>query len=268
MGAPGQAPASTALHFNEAARDARYAVIQASMARADPAEVRAAAELLVQQSVEAVVVIAQQRAALDALAGLELGVPLVAIASEDRGIAARVGSDQFGGARAAVEHLIALGHTRVRHVAGPPDSMDAAERLRGWFQTIADRGLPASEPIIGDWSPASGHAAAAVIAADPQASAVFVANDLMALGLMHGLRERGIAVPGDVSVVGFDDLAETAYFDPPLTTVRQDFAVLGRNALTTALAVLGDEEAVVPTPAPTVLVERESTAARVGSPVE
>ena len=157
-GAPDYGPSSTALHFNEAARDARYSVITASMLETDAPSMRSAAELLVRQNVEAIVLIAAQRAALDALDGVELGVPIVAVASEDRGGMHRVWLDQYAGARLAVDHLIALGHREIRHVAGPTNAMDAAERVRGWSAALGEHGLPAREPLVGDWSPGSGYA--------------------------------------------------------------------------------------------------------------
>ena len=259
-GAPDYGPSSTALHFNEAARDARYAVITASMLETDSASMRSTAELLVRQNVEAIVLIAAHRAALDALDGIELGVPIVAVASEERGAMHRVWLDQYAGARLAVEHLIGLGHREIRHVSGPATAMDGAERVRGWSAALGEHGLPAREPLVGDWSPGSGYVHGRALATDPEMTAVFVSNDQMALGVMHALAEAGLSVPGDVSVVGFDDIPEAAFFAPPLTTVRQDFDALGRDAMAGVLAVLGDDDRM---PAPRVpdLVVRTSTAA-------
>ncbi|MGR0219888.1 LacI family DNA-binding transcriptional regulator [Agromyces sp. ZXT2-6] len=259
-GAPDYGPSSTALHFNEAARDARYAVITASMLETDAASMRSTAELLVRQNVEAIVLIAAQRAALDALDGIELGVPVVAVASEDRGAMHRVWLDQYAGARLAVEHLIGLGHRQIRHVAGPTNAMDGEERVRGWRDALGAHGLPAREPLVGDWSPGSGYVHGRTLAADAEMTAVFVSNDQMSLGVMHALAEAGLSVPGDVSIVGFDDIPEAAFFAPPLTTVRQDFDALGRDAMAGVLAVLSDDDRM---PAPRVpdLVVRVSTAA-------
>ncbi|MGD8166977.1 LacI family DNA-binding transcriptional regulator [Herbiconiux sp. P16] len=257
-------PGSTALHFNEMARDARYAVITAGLLEANAANVRAAAELLVRQNVEAIVLIVQQRSAVEGLGGFDLGVPVVAIASEDRGPAHRVWLDQYGGARAAVDHLVALGHRDIRLIAGPSESMDAAERTRGWFGALAAHGLVSREPLVGDWTPASGYAHGRTLAADG-ATAVFVANDQMAVGLMRALTEAGLSVPGDVSVVGFDDIPEAEYFAPPLTTVRQDFVRLGQEAMEAVLTVLGDPGSAeradgARVAGGTELVVRESTA--------
>ncbi|GAA1806644.1 LacI family DNA-binding transcriptional regulator [Agromyces neolithicus] len=259
-GAPDYGPSSTALYFNEAARDARYTVITASMRETDAASMRSTAELLVRQNVEAIVLIAAERAAIDALDGIELGVPVVAVASEERGALHRVWLDQYAGARLAVEHLIGLGHGEIRHIAGPSNAMDAAERVRGWAAALGEHGLPAREPLVGDWSPGSGYMHGRTLAADSEMTSVFVSNDQMALGVLHAFAEAGLSVPGDVSIVGFDDIPEAAFFAPPLTTLRQDFVGLGRDAMASVLAVLGDDDRA---PAPRVpdLVVRTSTAA-------
>ena len=112
----------------------------------------------------------------------------------------------------------------------------------------------------GDWSARSGYRAGLALAREKDLTAVFAANDQMALGLMAALREHGRRVPDDVSIVGFDDLPEAEFFAPPLTTVRQDFAELGRRAMALVERVLaGDERATVDL-VPTTLVVRASTA--------
>ena len=257
-GNPDYGPSSILLGFTEAARNARYLVSISSMLETDVASMRAAVELLLSQNVEAVVLIAAHRGALEAIQGIDLGVPLLAVESSGRSGFHSVSIDQFRGAYDATNHLIALGHTTIAHVAGPDDSMDATERVRGWSAALSEHGLVAHEPLRGDWSPSSGFAAGLALA--PQFTAVFSANDQMALGLMHALGTRGVSIPGDVSVVGFDDIPEAEHFTPPLTTVRQDFAELGRTVMSTLLEVIIDESlAEAPHPVPT-LVPRESSA--------
>ena len=264
-GGPDYGPSSTVLQFNEAARHARYAVSMASMLESDPESLRSAVELLLRQNVEAIVLIAAHRGALDAVRGVELGVPLIVVESSGRSGFHSVGIDQYGGARRAVRHLAELGHTSIVHLAGPADSMDAAERVRGWRDELAERGLIAREPLVGDWTPASGYRSGAMLAdsvlGDGGFTAVLAGNDQMALGLMHALTQRGFQVPGDVSIVGFDDIPEAEHFTPPLTTMRQDFNALGRDIMQSLLAVLQDEESPdLPSTAPELIV-RESTAA-------
>ncbi|MET0976543.1 MAG: LacI family DNA-binding transcriptional regulator [Leifsonia sp.] len=261
-GRPDYGPSSAALNFNEAAREARYAVSMASMIDSDATLLRGAVEMLLRQNVEAIVLIAAERRAIEAVQGLELGVPLVAVASEENGPGShRVSIDQYAGARSAVEHLISLGHREIRHLAGPLDSMDAAERLRGWRDVLAENGLVAREPLIGDWQPESGNALGAVLATDADATAVFAGNDQMALGLIHALVAAGRRVPEDVSVIGFDDIPEAAFFAPPLSTMRQDFDGLGRDIMAAVLDVLRDEQAADGPRRVPSLVLRASTAA-------
>ena len=168
--------------------------------------------------------------------------------------------DHAGGARAAVAHLLSLGHPSVHHLAGPPASFAAAERARGWREALATAGVAAPPPLSGDWSAASGYAAGERLASDPTVTAVFAANDQMALGVLRALADAGRSVPGDVSVVGFDDIADAADYRPPLTTVRQDFDVLGERAV--AALVSGIEDAVEPRlqQIPVRLILRASTA--------
>ena len=259
-GLPDFGPSSIVLHVNESARDAGYAVITTNLADSAVSTLRSAAEMLIRQNVEAIVLLAAERSAVDAFDGWELGVPLVALASETRGRARRVTIDHYGGARTAVSHLLELGHMDIRHIAGPEGTMDAEERLRGWRDRLADAGLTASDPSRGDWSPESGFRLGQALLAEGVPSAVFVANDQMALGLLHALDAAGLSVPGDVSVVGFDDIPEAAHFSPPLTTMRQDFTALGRDAMAAVLALLQDEESPKhPPPLAPQLIVRAST---------
>ncbi|GAA1056203.1 LacI family transcriptional regulator [Agromyces luteolus] len=242
-GRPDYGPSSAALGFNEAAREAGYAVSQASMRTLDADVLTQAVHRLVLQRVEAIVLISGEREGIDVLRGIDAGVPVVAVASEPEPGLHRVSFEQAAGARLATEHLIGLGHRRIAHVAGPADSMDAAERRRGFAAALEAHGLEVRDPIVGDWLAASGHAAGRRLLADRWATAVFVGNDQMSLGLLHACHEAGVAVPDELSVVGFDDIPEAAFFTPPLTTVRQDFDSLGRDIMATVADVLRDEAA-------------------------
>lgn len=166
-----------------------------------------------------------------------------------------VQTDHAAGARAATERLLAAGHATVHHIAGPEGSFAATERERGWREALLAAGRPAPEPERGDWTAASGHAAATALVAE--ATAVFAANDQMALGALRALAEGGRRIPEDVAVVGFDDVEDAAEYRPPLTTIRQDFDTLGAAAVESLVALIGGRrpEPVVVTPA---LVERAS----------
>ena len=165
-----------------------------------------------------------------------------------------VQTDHAGGARLATEHLLALGHPTVHHIAGPARSFAAAERERGWRAALSDAGVAAPEPVRGDWTSASGHSA---VAALPGATAVFVANDQMALGALRAFADAGRRVPDDVAVVGFDDIVDAAEYRPPLTTVRQGFDALGRDAVTALIAAIEGGVPVAQT-VPATLVVRAS----------
>jgi len=259
-GAPDYGPSSTSLGFNEAARKARYLVSISSMLDVEPASMRSSVELLLAQNVEAIVLIAAHRGALEAIQGIELGVPFVAVEPSGRVGFHSVSINQYQGAYDATKHLIELGHREIVHVAGPEWSMDGIERVRGWRAALSEHKLVAVEPIVGDWSPASGFAIGQHLARSRGFTAVFAANDQMALGISHAFQQAGIRVPADVSIIGFDDIPESEHFTPPLTTVRQDFAELGRTVMSSLLALIVDGELEsTPHPVPEIVV-RESTA--------
>jgi DNA-binding LacI/PurR family transcriptional regulator len=175
-------------------------------------------------------------------------VPLVAV-------------DQLSGAVSATQLLLDLGHRTVSHIAGPRDFLEAQQRVDGWRATLEAAGVEAPPILTGDWSPRSGYEVGRRLAEDPEVTAVFVANDQMALGLLRALHEHGRDVPGDISVVGFDDVPEAEFFSPPLTTIRQDFAEMGRRGLHLLLAQIdGHEDPLRRETVPATLVERASTA--------
>jgi DNA-binding LacI/PurR family transcriptional regulator len=224
-------PASMLYGIERAARAADYFVSIVSLRSIDRRTLLEAVGRLQDQAVEGIVVIAPQTAVADTLSKAAAGVPLVGAASASTAGVPTVGIDQRLGGELATRHLLELGHRTVHHVAGPMDWLDATGRLEGWRRELERAGAPVPDPIPGDWSPHSGYLAGQRLAADPSVTAVFCANDHMALGLLRAFHEAGRSVPGDISVVGFDDMPETSYFTPPLTTVRQDFGELGRLSL-------------------------------------
>ena len=263
-------PTSIAMHFNVAARAERYSVDAVTSPDPDPAAVRTVIEGLLRQRVDAIVLIVNHIGVLEVVRGLELSVPVVAAAATQRRHPNLVSIDQYRGARAAVRHLAELGHRRILHLAGPPSNPDSLERLRGWRDELTAQGLVAVEPRHGDWSAASGFEIGAGLdlggarggAGDAGDAAVFVANDHMAIGFVSALRSRGLRVPDDVSVVGFDDVPEAPFLLPPLTTVRQDFQALGELIMQKVLlAVEEPHELTEDTPIATHLIVRESTRA-------
>ncbi|GAA3176959.1 LacI family DNA-binding transcriptional regulator [Blastococcus jejuensis] len=255
-------PAQTMLGLEKAARAAGYSLSVSILDDATAGAMRDAVDAFVAQRVDAIVALSTYDDAAEALASLEPPVPLVAVqvgGDEDR---PAVGVDQEAGARLAVRHLLDLGHRTVHHVAGPADSKEARGRIDGWRAELEAVGAPVPEPLRGDWTPSSGYAAGRQLAdrirAGEDVTAVFLANDQMALGLLAAFHEAGLEAPDDVSVVGFDDLPEAPYFTPPLTTVRQDFAELGRRGVQLVLARLRGED-LHPRPVPAQLIVRASS---------
>lgn len=253
-------PASITMNFNLAARAARYSVETVTLLDTDPPGVRAVVEALLRQRVDVIVLIVDEVGVLEVVRGIEFGIPFVAVAASARRGPSIVAIDQYRGARSAVRHLVELGHERILHLAGPATATDAIERVRGWRDELAAHRLPIVEPQHGDWSAASGYDLGRALPLDG-ATAIFAANDHMAIGAMSALRERGLRVPEDASVVGFDDLPEAPYLFPPLTTVRQDFAALGGLMMQKVLLAVEEPDTVTEsTPLPTTLVVRASTA--------
>lgn len=258
-------PASTLFSIQQAAHGAGYAVSIASVRSITRDTVLAAIEQLRDQGVDGVVVIAPVRAGVDALRHVRSDFAVVAVeAGPDASIPVAT-VDQRAGAAAATQHLLDLGHKTVWHLAGPTDWKEAEERIEGWKSALKAAGARVPALLRGDWTARSGYEAASSLLEVADLTAVLVANDQMALGLLRRLHEVGRKVPSDLSVVGFDDIPEAAYFTPPLTTVRQDFAELGRRCLHALLErIAGSAEAARVVVAPELVV-RASTARAPGT---
>ncbi|HJQ38389.1 MAG TPA: LacI family DNA-binding transcriptional regulator [Thermoanaerobaculia bacterium] len=174
--------------------------------------------------------------AIDALRGqLPRDLPMVLLNSSDERHPA-ITIDNYGGARTMMRHLSELGHTRIAFITGPAGNADARERLRGYRQAM--RGLPRIE-LAGDFTEHAGHEAVEqILGLDPMPSAIFAANDSMAVGALSALRDADVDVPRQMSVVGFDDVPIARYVNPPLTTIRVEIAELGRRAFAVLLEIL------------------------------
>jgi DNA-binding LacI/PurR family transcriptional regulator len=205
------------------------------------------------------VVIAPHRQVIDAIHELDIAIPFAILQSPGETTGLVVGVDQIEGAALATRHLIELGHRVIQHVSGPVGYFEADARRQGYLDALAAAGLPAPAVLEGDWSAEAGSRAAADL--DPAATAVFCANDQMALGLQSALAAAGRSVPGDVSVVGFDDLPEAAFFSPALTTVHQDFDLVGRRVVEVLAARLAGDEVEERMLVAPWLVVRDSTRA-------
>lgn len=231
-------PANTLLGLQEAAYGEGYFVTVAGLRVLSESALREALDHLLDQPLDGIIVVAPLDAAVKMVRRLELPVPLVVVEATGNAERGTVAVDQQRGARMAVRHLIDAGHRRIAHLAGPQEWLDAQQRLAGWRAELAESGLPHITPMEGNWTAESGYKNGLAFADTRQATAVFVANDQMALGFMRALQERGLKVPEDVSVVGFDDQPEAAYFLPPLTSIRQDFQGLGRRCMQLLLSII------------------------------
>lgn len=254
-------PASTLFGVEQAARAAGYNITIVSLRSPDRTSIGEAVERLHSQGAEGIIVLAPHVAATRTMRKLPASVPLVSIEG-GRGLTTSVVLvDNLGGAETATRHLLDLGHETVWHIAGPPDWPSARAREEGWRTALKAARAPIPAPLIGDWSPGSGYRLGQQLARDTGCTAVFVANDQMALGLLRACTTAGRQVPHDISVVGFDDVPEARYLSPPLTTVRQNFSELSRRSLHLLLEQM-DATAHTSSPAvvPVEFVVRESTA--------
>lgn len=248
-------PAAGIAALEHAAREAGRWIATAYADAEDEESVSDAASRLLAQGVDGIIVVAPHAGALGALAARGLDVPLAALHG---GAGAEA---QRAGAALAAGHLADLGHRRIARLSGPEDWIEATAREEGFDAVIASRRLLAGPRWEGDWSAASGAAVSGEVVRAARESggptAVVVANDQMALGLVAGLRAAGLDVPGDLSVTGFDDNPDAAYYRPALTTVRLDVAGEARRCVAEVLGRPADLPA-----APPVLVARDSTRAR------
>ncbi|MDI2033456.1 LacI family DNA-binding transcriptional regulator [Paenarthrobacter nitroguajacolicus] len=224
-------PSHTLLGVQQAARDAGYFVSVAGLREVTPETIKDALAHFMDQGVDGIVVTVPHPGTFEVLKDVTAQVPLVAVGSLGDEYLTGATVDQRQGARLAVEHLLELGHRRIGHLSGPSDWIDAAARIDGWRDALASAGTEPGSLIEGDWSAECGYREGLKIAAERAMTAVFVANDQMALGVLRAFNEAGVQVPGDISVVGFDDQPESAYFIPPLTTVAQDFEELGQRCI-------------------------------------
>jgi DNA-binding LacI/PurR family transcriptional regulator len=224
-------------------------------------EVRGAFTRLGELAVDAIIVIMEVHLLDAATVSLPPNVGVVVADSDAGDRYSVVDTDQAGGARDAVRHLLDLGHETVWHLAGPEESFAAQRRTDAWRATLQEAGRDVPVPLRGDWSAESGYRAGLRLAQEPDCTAIFAANDQMALGVLRALHESGRTVPDQVSVVGFDDIPDSGSFVPPLTTVHQDFAEVGRRCVEGALRQIGSAaEERGTTLVPTRLVIRRSTA--------
>ncbi|MEE6282003.1 LacI family DNA-binding transcriptional regulator [Georgenia sunbinii] len=233
-------PSHTTMAIQDAARAAGYATISAGTedAAASPHDTM---DFFLNLAVEGLVVVAPTAEIAEATRGLTGSLPVVVIAA---GLAAAppvhvVAVDHERGARDATRHLIDLGHREIVHVAGPDNWFDARARVSGWHAELTDAGLPVPALVPGGWDASQGYQAGQQLLRRPTLpTAVFAANDQLALGMMRAFHEAGVRIPQDVAIVGYDDVSGSDFYHPPLTTVRQPFQEVGHKAIEVLLAAI------------------------------
>jgi DNA-binding LacI/PurR family transcriptional regulator len=247
--------------IEEAARAAGFAVGIRVVESAAPAVVSDAVARAIEPG-GALIVIAYDEPGTMALAAVPPDVPMAAMVETP---AAGQGDDQpwvwLDDRKAAMEatrYLLGLGHRSVHYLA-IPSSTHTSQRQAGWRAVLEAAGAPAPEPIQCGWTPGSGYDTGRALAADPEVTAILCGNDDLALGVMRAMLEAGRAIPEDVSIVGFDDTPISKFLTPSLTTVRMDFAELGRTCFAALQGLLEPDSAVpaIPRPEPELII-RES----------
>jgi len=249
----------------DAASDAGYSLTLISIAHPNPEQVSAAFSRLDEHAVDGILILIEAHLLDEARIVFPSGLPVVVLDSTGREDHTAFDADQAEGATAVTRHLLDLGHGTVHHLGGPALSYSARRREEAWRAELERRGAPVPDVRHGDWSADSGYRHGIDLVEDPAVTAVFAANDQMALGVLRAAHVRGVAVPARVSVAGFDDMDESANFWPPLTTVRQEFGELARRSVAALLAEIesGAVERGLHRVA-TRLIERESTAPPAG----
>jgi DNA-binding LacI/PurR family transcriptional regulator len=172
-------------------------------------------------------------------------IPVLCLAVTPQPEIPYIAVDNYQGGCIAAQHLLDQGYRKIGHIAGPLDWLDARLRKNGWRDTLAKSGVSVSDDhwVEGNWSTSSGYGAGQkLIEQYPDMQAVFVANDQMALGLLKFAGEQSLSIPGDLAVVGFDGIPETAFYSPPLTTVYQDLNLLGCSAVGALIEIIEGRE--------------------------
>jgi DNA-binding LacI/PurR family transcriptional regulator len=225
-------PSSMVQAIGEAALSADLSLTVGHIAGYDASSAsRLVVDRLMQQGAAGLVFIAPVDAAAAAMSKVPAGVPIVTVDGLPEWRTANVSVDQYTGGRLATRHLLDRGHRTVWHVAGPEQWHGSRAREAGWRAELAAAGREEPPMLRAGWSAESGYSCGQMLARVFDCTAIFAANDHVALGIVRAMAEQGRSIPDDVSLVGFDDVPESAFFTPALTTIRQEFAEVGREAL-------------------------------------
>ncbi|MBL0888700.1 LacI family DNA-binding transcriptional regulator [Myceligenerans indicum] len=253
--------ARTLQGIETAARRAGMSVTITMVESGDDDVVRRAVDLALAHPTAGAIVLEFDRAGINARRMLPEGLPVVVAGGGSRrsgGIPAAL-IDERTAARQATAYLLRLGHRCVHHIAGPTAGKHSG-RTEGWRAALTDAGIQVPAVMNAEWDAASGHRWGERIAGRDDVTAVLCGNDEIAIGLMRALADRGVRVPQDVSVIGFDDQPLVAMWQPSLTTVDQDFEDLGERAFGLLERLVDGDESATSSVVVPQLVVRESTA--------
>ncbi|WP_084773606.1 LacI family DNA-binding transcriptional regulator [Nonomuraea candida] len=242
-----------------AAREAGYVLDVVAQDVSRRTSIMAALDLLSEHDLAGILALSSTDEMTRAFESSRFGVPVVICTEPDDVTSGHPSELTTRGFPGLVRHLADLGHRRFLHIAGPTAWSSARNRARAYEAAVARHGLRSVATLPGDWTARSGFDAVMGVPGELGATAVVAANDQMALGAMLALTRRGLSVPGDVSVTGVDDIPDAAFFSPPLTTLRADFAAQGRAAVAALLAQIDGGESEVDRTWHSELVVREST---------
>jgi LacI family transcriptional regulator len=230
-------PSRTLNGITSAAEEAGYSLLLKELPSYDAEDVVPIFQALLSRHVDGIIwavpEVGENRNWVDQQS-LDLKIPIVYLAMEPKQNISTVSIDNYLGGRIAMSHLLEQGYRRIGHISGPLDWWEARQRLAAWKDALTEAGLEARDEhcVEGNWSPASGGLAIEKLSAQyPEMDAVFVGNDQMALPVLQAACQKGVNIPEDLGVVGFDNIPESAFFYPPLTTMQQDQHALGKVAV-------------------------------------
>lgn len=231
-------PASTLHSVQSAARNNGYRTTIYSLKSEDSESITAGIGDLINEGVDGIVIIVPQIRGTKEISHVIGNFPAVLVENESSAALPSVNVDQFYGAYELTRHLILLGHESIAHISGPKNWYETGQRVKGYKKALSESKLGSTLIWEGDWSARSGFEATKKIIKNKEITAIFAGNDAMALGAMKALSEAGLSVPTDISLVGFDDLPESEFLSPALTTAKQDFHAVGDQALGILLALI------------------------------
>jgi DNA-binding LacI/PurR family transcriptional regulator len=253
-------PASTLHAVQSAAREKGYKTSIFSLKSEDRDSIISGIKELMNDGVDGIVIIAPQIRGTQEVSDVIGNFPAVLVENESTASLPSVNVDQMYGAYEITKHLINLGHKTIAHISGPKDWYESEKRLQGFKKALKEKKLEDSLVWEGDWSASSGYNAAKKIVKNQKISAIFAGNDAMALGALKAISEAGLKVPENLSLVGFDDLPESQFFTPSLTTARQDFTEVGEQALAILLGLINRKKARMNVAIKPEILIRESSA--------